>query len=792
MLLTVGTEDASYKRSQVKSKTMIRTISTSTRFAFYKGAESRHILPSDLPTPKPLMHHMVPVAEPEPPPPGPKKRANRVSAKQAAAAASDALLAPLPLPPPPLAPSHPEPAPDDEVEFQQEPFEFEPSEFDDDESLASEIEFQLEDNEHTMQIASATTLINPHRDAAEAMEIDAPQTMVQPLPPTSTAPSPIPHVAPLYQTPITPAIPVKSEKPSSTATNFFETCTAPAPSILARSSSRSVLLDQSGDSLDAFGPQLKPLDDFPMGFFDSSSFASQQAGVYIPPPPEIPLPVDFELGLIPIPSTYLLESIDPNIPIMPSVLQVPSLVPRSAPKPSTLDSNTTKQSEPPSQMGRNSMIFHPLSSAPTPLSAQSNPSILASPAIDLLSHASLSKMTEKSPEKKVPPPASTNTSILLSPSVESSETNSPNFKRLKRGRHVEEEDLILMDDSDNEVSSPPVAKRFFRTPSNRLHKTSKPKSKFIDEEASLDEENSDEMNISTDERPDGPDSIPNSQDLAFIAAEGECDTSLTGMKAVYAQSLSSPAGKQKSHRTLARGLQGLGWLNGDGLEHKMKEWAEYSDVEEASFSQSSASALGGSTTGSVRADMNISLYSIDSDPVEDLEEISSTPVNPVPNSIPSTSFLSSVAPIPVNHATSKGNFGGKLIPDDDDDDDVLADEFPLRSAKSSAATITRPKSIQSSMPSSSGATSLSQAPLRLGFQKHAFTTSVPPKTTGQPIQRSQIGALQSQSTVGAIPTTTSLGSRQISSTPSYPAPGSHTRINLVKDLIDGLDYEDFM
>jgi ERCC4-related helicase len=573
MLLTTGTEDVSYKRSKVKSKQMIQAISSSTRFHFFNGAESAHLLPNTIPRPTSLMWHMEPIIEVETEKKTSKraKKAStplgggkRTSAKATMAATSN----------------HSNEEEEESSDYMEElnaasamegelmknktnwdDFEVEmdsPDIFD----------VEMEDKDEFDELIEPEVLmeeaVDKHEEDALKMNVDqpAPVSLVQPinLPALSQVQAPNNfnrHTTNHLQSTTTSPNVEKVVPPFSAPKTMPISPLVTSHDILA---TKNTTLDQSDASLDSIGIQLMPFDDFPPGFFSSTS----NAGISIPPPPpDIPLPVDFDLGLIPLPPTNIESVSGTSIPktVRPPLLMFPA------------------PGDPPIERPRDKMIFHIASSPIASSSSSSNHSQVQSGKGTNIVSASPSP-------SKLQAPSATNTSILSSSilSLESNEPNSPEFKRLKRMRVEEEEDDL--DFKPRPDLSPPPAKRSCTVPKKRANAK---RNRFIDEEASLDEDNSDGGDVSGDDYL--RDSIPNSQDIAFIAAEGECDTSLTGMQAVYAKSLSSPVGRGGAKRGAVQNgrKRGLDWLEGENLSRKLEEWAAYSDVEAYSSDGNNAS-----------------------------------------------------------------------------------------------------------------------------------------------------------------------------------------------------------
>lgn len=634
MLLTEGSEDGSYKKSKVKGKTMMRNISNSSRFNFYNAAEPNHLLPAGS-RPVNKMCHMIPVndVEPEAEKKARKPRAKKASAKRsgAATAAEDAMMQEEDI----LTDAKSKEEEDDEDEQSKSPakkgsdwanFEIEAeSDLEDDETVDDEIErilaeqnkaaparpspdtFELDDEEQETLPASPKRAQAPQQTpslsaaTASSAPISAPLSRA-PItsPPVNHTLRPIPVEAPVvYQEPKPinadhkPAPSPIVEVPSSVAPQrspFLTPAIAPSPfaktstsSIARREPSLSSLrrspnvLDQS-QSLDSSGSLQVPLDDFPLGFLEDPR-AHASSSIIPPPPLFSDSAMDSDLGLIPLPPS----SLPAFVPAPPTIVDIPGQAPFfvEAPAPSKM-----MQSPPKSNHLQSSSIAHLTSQRvdSAQIQPQSANTVVSTPKNRPSSSRVIAEDTI-SPPKRPATASSTDLSNSVLSAEDGLSPGSPQFKRLKRVRSVEDEEEL--DPEDLEVLSPPIAKRSSEKPLARpdyFKGVKKRKSRFFDEEASLDVDNSDgepsvEVSGARDE------DVPNSQDLAFIASDGESDLSTTGMRAVYAKSLGSPGhlGAGSNRCKPARGVGSLDWLEGgEGLQRKMAEWEAYSDVEASS------------------------------------------------------------------------------------------------------------------------------------------------------------------------------------------------------------------
>lgn len=748
MLLTAGGEDVSYKRSKVKGKTMIRTISNSSRFHFYNAAEPNHLLPHDAPLPTSVMWHMEPIRDQEEAPEKVRKpRAKKASAKRSGATTSveDAMLQ-----------DEDTNNSEDATKSAEAPTSW--SNFDIDVESDGDDEFEqlLADDEDN-------TYASP-----EASDIDE-EEEVQVLPrssppkPTSTAPAPLapPH---RYEAPSTaiahqPKSFAPSAAPQAPTSNASSFVAAPAPlptpttAPIRREPSMNTVkrsmavLNQSQSTFESPESMQVPLDDFPPGFLEEPTSAPKAS--LIPPIPHLlsQSAMDIDYGMIPPPPTY-----PTSIPPPPTVLDLPGQKPLTMAQPAS-----------------NTMLFH--TSASLASAASTNPTSkpaapivhqgpsqanhqpatttnVASVALEPKTKASSRVIAEDGLSPPMKPVVSSVSDLSSSVLSNDDSPRSPQFRRLKRAKSTEEEEEL--DDDCVEVLSPPDAKRQCDKPSagqKYFANDKKRRNRFFDEEASLDLDNSDgEPSVERSGMRD--DDVPDSQDIAFIAPDDESDMSLTGMRAVYAKSLASPDKKGRSGATKRKGSKGVGsldWLDGgEGLQKKMAEWAAYSDVE-ASSDGNDASA-----------------YTIDS--------------------IDNPSDLSlSIAPERRSSAVLSHSQA----------DPVLISSSPETSPKQSRATVSHiPAPI--SYAKSSG--------VALGGRgiTHSTPNGPPPASIPGPAFRSAIApqAATSAPKLGTVPL--SLGKRTatvapVASQQPPPAPKT-TRVTQaeVMDLLAGLDDEDLM
>lgn len=584
MLLTAGTEDISYKRSKTKSKAMIKAISSSTKFKFYNGAESNHLLPARVSHPTPIMVHMEPILDEEDTASHAasmtkaKKSAVRKenAAKRTAVSAKDyAMLleeedaAEQSEVPKRAAPrlvggtkdwtnfeiekeSDEEPEEDEtEVEDEKKPIEMDIDEQEVEEDYlesAAEMEI-LAKIEAEMKSRTASIRSKPNFNDEEVEEkiVEPPIPVQNPLPERETRM-------------VSDLVPISSSIP-----NLDSKMIVPKATILDQSLSM-------GDNSESFH---LPLDDFPPGFLD---VPRRGPAIVIPPVPPILSSStsslnDNSCGMIPPPPEHH-ELAQQHSPIsLPPPLTTLRLPGQASTRPKTQTFNTMTLHA--RQDFQNSSLEEVGSTGiQKPIFLSSSESHSASVLSTTDNHPSndcivLEKTDFKSTESRVQTELSKQSEADLSTSVlsqldsmPSSSPISPKFKRLKR------KPTESVESEEDACFSPPNAKRACSTISKP---TSKPRrSRFLDEEASLDLDNSDGDASLFDERRSN-NSVPNSQDIAFIADENsECDASMRGMRAVYAKSLSSP---QKSRKEISV-----------ELAKKMAQWDDYgySDVEENS------------------------------------------------------------------------------------------------------------------------------------------------------------------------------------------------------------------
>lgn len=778
MLLTAGGEDVTYKRSKVKGKTMIRTISNSSRFHFYNAAEPNHLLPSDVPLPKPVMCHMVPVRDQDD---AAEKKVRKPRAKKATSAkrsgattsVEDAMLQDENS----NTDNHTN---DGEERGAEAPTSW--SNFDiqvesEHEDASDEIDQLLSDNEHN-------SYYSPFQSDAEEEEVEevrAPSKPVEtfnaPAPSNPRLNEPQPHhqvqAQPAYNPPQPKHVAPLHTAPqvvSSVALNFraaapSTTLTTPImrrePSLNTVKRSMAVL-NQSQSTFDSTESMQVPLDDFPLGFLEEPPRATDAA--FIPPAPMLSQStMNVDTNLIPPPPTF-----PTSIPPPPTVLDLPGQ------KPLTMD--------PPAS---NTMLFHTsaslasvASSAPAskvsqhtaPQAAHVNlPSTSTSTTTATAAEPKAKTSSRIIAEEGLSPPKRPSTAISsvsdLSSSILSAEDGnsprSPQFRRLKRAKSAEEEEDL--DDDCVEILSPPVAKRpCTKTSAGEKYFSSdkKRKNRFFDEEASLDLDNSDgEPSVERSGVRD--DDVPDSQDIAFIASDGESDMSLTGMRAVYAKSLASPdknghGGTMK--RKSSRGVGSLDWLDeGEVLQKKMAEWAAYSDVE-ASSEGNDASA-----------------YTVDS--IDNASDLST-----------------SIMAVPFSAAANPPKSSRQAAGPSNSQTDPVVISSPETSPKQPKSTISHIPTLSSSAQASG---------LSLGGARGNITRSTPngpPSTHSASIPGPAFrAALSTQAAPSApklgAPVSLSLGKRSapVVPQPSAPAP-KPTRVTAaeVMDLLDGLDDEDLM
>ena len=760
MLLTAGTEDVALKRTKVTGKTMIRTISNSSRFHFYNAAEPNHLLPADHPQPKHVMWHMEPINdldESEAAKKVKKPRAKKASAKRTGSMTSyeDAML-------------QEEEDPNDkedsnngtddhlvakedgsmtgrnnwnDIEIEQES---------DSEAISEEIEMMLAGNQPMAPKSPLSSELDQVNDDDDGILRFRPKASSASAAPPATFTS-----APPQETFATPKSienvsknidiqpPSSAIMDSNRVTPSQNSKVSRAPSV-TRLTRTTTVLDQSQSTLDSSESMQVPLDDFPLGFLeDPRPLPSSD----IPPPPsfssEISVNLDAELGIIPPPpSSSFPVSIPPPPPM---ALELPGQKLNIAPTSST---------------PANSMVFHTANSAissvarssqvptskPAAPSSALPPALIASPAPN--NKKSLSVISEdaiSSPKKTSATISASDLSNLSSSffsAEDGSETNSPQFKRLKRVRSEDDEDS-----DDLVIMSPPVAKRACAKLKVADSRNRKRKSRFLDEEASLDLDNSD-GDASMDISGAREDDVPNSQDLAFIASDGESDLSMTGMRAVYAKSLASPdkKGSRVTKRGSGRGVNSLDWLDGgEGLERKMAEWAAYSDVE-ASSDGNDASA-----------------YTVES--IADYySDLSSSIAPPLPRSLSNAASVSTVDQVQLKASQ-----------------DPVVISSPETSPQARKNVSSKPLTTASSMQPPSGAptyTKPTPVPLSLGASSSRYTYTNQQNLSINP----KIGA--------SVPL--GLGKRTASTVP--PQLPSAPRISAadVVSLLEGLDSEDLL